>query len=409
MSNRNRDDREYDERQQAQHDRQQANSQQQGQYGRPRGNEGDDRDMQGNFSSGGYAAQSYGPNRASGPTQGYMGGSAYESGAYGPSQGLRGQESQGYGSQGSQSYAPTSYGAPSMGGGSQGFGPEGYGTSMYEGRSGYESQPFASQGGSGYGQSGGSREFGSQGPYRQYGPQGQDMQGRDIGSSALSGQRLHGGPSPRDSGGRETPRWSGQQWHNPNEDRSHLGSGQFSSQEHLYGQHDQQGLSGQRMRSSLRGLGPKNYTRSDERIREDLNERLTDADDIDARGLTVEVSNGIATLAGTVEQRWMKHRAEDIAESCSGVRDVNNQIRVQSLHSDTLHKDALHKDTSVASQGSMKSGSSLGSGSSMSSTQGASATGSPTTSGSSSVGSPGSSASSGSSSTRPGGSAGAGH
>jgi hypothetical protein len=79
-----------------------------------------------------------------------------------------------------------------------------------------------------------------------------------------------------------------------------------------------------------RGRGPLNYTRSDERIREDLNERLTDADDLDASGITVEVSNGVATLSGSVEERWMKHRAEDLADSCSGVRDVHNQIQVKS-------------------------------------------------------------------------------
>src|SRR4029078_5228556 len=79
-----------------------------------------------------------------------------------------------------------------------------------------------------------------------------------------------------------------------------------------------------------RGRGPKNYTRSDERIREDLNEKLTDSDEIDASGISVEVSNGVATLTGTVDQRWMKNRAEELAESCSGVRDVNNQIRVKS-------------------------------------------------------------------------------
>ena len=48
-----------------------------------------------------------------------------------------------------------------------------------------------------------------------------------------------------------------------------------------------------------RGVGPRNYTRSDERIREDLNERLTDAHDIDASMITVEVNNGVATLTGT--------------------------------------------------------------------------------------------------------------
>lgn len=77
-----------------------------------------------------------------------------------------------------------------------------------------------------------------------------------------------------------------------------------------------------------RGVGPRDYVRPDERIREDLNERLTEADDLDARDITVEVGNGVATLGGRVPQRWMKHRAEDIAVGCSGVRDVHNQIQV---------------------------------------------------------------------------------
>jgi hypothetical protein len=114
--------------------------------------------------------------------------------------------------------------------------------------------------------------------------------------------------------------------------------------------------------TSYRGRGPNNYTRSDERIREDLNERLTDADDIDASGISVEVSNGVATLTGTVDQRWMKHRAEDLAESCGGVRDVNNQIRVNSQKS----------GSQGGSQSSMSGGSS---GSGANSTQGSSGSG----------------------------------
>lgn len=77
-----------------------------------------------------------------------------------------------------------------------------------------------------------------------------------------------------------------------------------------------------------RGVGPANYTRSDERIREDLNERLTEAHDLDASGLSVEVEDGVAILSGRVPQRWMKHRAEDLADGCTGVTDIRNQIVV---------------------------------------------------------------------------------
>jgi osmotically-inducible protein OsmY len=77
------------------------------------------------------------------------------------------------------------------------------------------------------------------------------------------------------------------------------------------------------------GRGPQGYKRSDERITEDINEDLTQHPDIDASNISVEVQNGEVTLKGTVPDREMKRRAEDIAESCSGVKDVQNQLRVK--------------------------------------------------------------------------------
>lgn len=77
-----------------------------------------------------------------------------------------------------------------------------------------------------------------------------------------------------------------------------------------------------------RGKGPKGYTRSDERIREDLSERLAEDDEIDPSDVSVEVREGVVTLEGSVEQRWMRHRIEDMADACRGVRDVVNHLRV---------------------------------------------------------------------------------
>lgn len=77
------------------------------------------------------------------------------------------------------------------------------------------------------------------------------------------------------------------------------------------------------------GRGPKGYRKSDERIREDISDRLTEAPDVDASELTVEVSSGDVTLTGTVQDRAQKRRAEDIVEECSGVSDVINNLRVQ--------------------------------------------------------------------------------
>ncbi|MBJ7574770.1 BON domain-containing protein [Luteimonas sp. MC1828] len=81
-------------------------------------------------------------------------------------------------------------------------------------------------------------------------------------------------------------------------------------------------------RSGFRGIGPRGYTRTDERIREDVCEGLCDSDDINAADINVDVSGGAVRLSGTVPNRAMKHLAEDIAESCSGVRDIENSIRV---------------------------------------------------------------------------------
>jgi hypothetical protein len=82
-------------------------------------------------------------------------------------------------------------------------------------------------------------------------------------------------------------------------------------------------------RGRFTGRGPKGWRRSDDRIRDDINERLTDHPDVDASEIEVKVSNAEVTLTGTVDDRHAKRLAEDIAESISGVHDVHNQIRVQ--------------------------------------------------------------------------------
>ena len=216
-----------------------------------------------------------------------------ESGGYAGYGGYAGQSTQSRNTQGrSQGYGnyPSSAG---YGAGSEGYDDQDFSQDYSQGSSHYGSQGFGAQGSQGvYGPQG----FGSQGGI---GPRGSEY-GFGSGYSSSGGYSREGyGASQFGQGG------SSDQW------RARDVSGQGL------------GTSG-----SYRGMGPKNYTRSDERIREDLNEKLTDAHDIDASGLSVEVNNGVATLTGSVDQRWMKHRAEDLAESCSGVRDVNNQIRV---------------------------------------------------------------------------------
>ena len=79
---------------------------------------------------------------------------------------------------------------------------------------------------------------------------------------------------------------------------------------------------------SHRGKGPRGYQRSDERIREDINDRLTDYDYVDATDVNVEVYQRVVTLTGSVDSRWAKRAAEEVAGTVSGVEDVNNQLKV---------------------------------------------------------------------------------
>jgi len=76
------------------------------------------------------------------------------------------------------------------------------------------------------------------------------------------------------------------------------------------------------------GRGPKGYQRSDERIREDVSDSLTDDAEVDASEITVEAHDGEVTLTGTVQTRDEKRAAEACAEEVSGVREVINQLRV---------------------------------------------------------------------------------
>jgi osmotically-inducible protein OsmY len=78
-----------------------------------------------------------------------------------------------------------------------------------------------------------------------------------------------------------------------------------------------------------RGRGPKGYQRSDARIMEDVNDRLTDDPHIDASEIEVSVANREVTLTGTVNSRFEKRHAEDLAESVPGVSHVQNNLRVQ--------------------------------------------------------------------------------
>lgn len=76
------------------------------------------------------------------------------------------------------------------------------------------------------------------------------------------------------------------------------------------------------------GLSPRGYSRSDERIREDICDELTRRADIDPSQLTVSVQDGEVTLAGTVVDIRARSLADEIASHCAGVKQVRNELRV---------------------------------------------------------------------------------
>ncbi|CAM4107683.1 BON domain-containing protein [Bordetella tumulicola] len=77
-------------------------------------------------------------------------------------------------------------------------------------------------------------------------------------------------------------------------------------------------------------ITPKGYVRSDERVREDVCERLSHSG-LDVSDVSVAVSDGTVTLEGTVPNRGIKHAVEDCADDCLGVNDIQNHIRIAGI------------------------------------------------------------------------------
>lgn len=75
-----------------------------------------------------------------------------------------------------------------------------------------------------------------------------------------------------------------------------------------------------------RGRGPKTWSRSDTRIREEVCERLLQDRLIDARGVDVRVQDGVVILEGHVPGASDIQHAEAIARRAPGVADVRNEL-----------------------------------------------------------------------------------
>ena len=77
------------------------------------------------------------------------------------------------------------------------------------------------------------------------------------------------------------------------------------------------------------GVGPKGYQRSDQDIFEDVCYRMSVNGQLDPSEVEIKVEDGEVTLEGKVQDRHSKRLAEEIADSVSGVFDVQNRIRVE--------------------------------------------------------------------------------
>jgi hypothetical protein len=177
-----------------------------------------------------------------------------------------------------------------------------------------------------------------------YGERRERLWTRDPSSGALYGYEYprpgYQGVNPSGPTGERWPSESSSSWRESDRERAFGPSSAAERYQRLTGH---------------AGKGPKGYVRSDERIREDVCDRLSDDDEVDASEVSVSVKEGEVVLEGTVADRYSKHRAEDIAESVSGVRDVSNHLRTRKNFIQELG-DKLTGDDDTQHQGHSGSG-----------------------------------------------------
>lgn len=190
--------------------------------------------------------------------------------------------------------------------GYSGYGREGYGREGHrQGSRGDYERGYDAYGRSGYGREG---YYGGYGQ-RDYGHAGSQESGRGgrYGASRYGGESGYGERGSEYSSGYGSEYGYGQSYGSP------------------YWSYTEMWM----IPGPYTGRGPSGYRRSDDRVTEDICERLQQHGQVDASYITVNVNNGEVTLTGTVDSRLEKRLAEDVAESCSGVREVHNNLRVK--------------------------------------------------------------------------------
>ena len=255
------------------------------------------------------------------------------------------------------------YGASSYGRG--GYGGGGYGGGSYSG-GGRESDRYNRESSSGGGRETGREGYGGRGwenerdddtresRYGSYGRSGAER-GYSEGMRDYSQQRYN-----YPTGFRSNESYGGRSSYDTDRDRYDRGEDRgwwdraSDAVASWFGDEDAERRRRMDQQREHRGRGPKNYRRSDERIKEDVNDRLSDDYYVDASEIEVMVTNTEVTLTGTVNSREDKRRAEDIAESVSGVTNVENRLRVKGRYGDyssTSTGSAMGTGTSTGTSG----------------------------------------------------------
>jgi osmotically-inducible protein OsmY len=67
---------------------------------------------------------------------------------------------------------------------------------------------------------------------------------------------------------------------------------------------------------------------ADERIWEEVHDRLMGHPDLDATEVEINVEEAEVTLVGRVDSREAKWLAEEVTRAVQGVQDVHNRLRV---------------------------------------------------------------------------------
>ncbi|HET6971336.1 MAG TPA: BON domain-containing protein [Phenylobacterium sp.] len=76
------------------------------------------------------------------------------------------------------------------------------------------------------------------------------------------------------------------------------------------------------------GKGPKGWTPSDFRLRDEVSERLMQDRLLDARGIEVAVDGGVVTLTGEVPGASDVNHAALLVRATPGVTEVRSDLRV---------------------------------------------------------------------------------